>query len=239
MKITALLPMKGHSERVPNKNMRDFCGKPLYHAVLESLLASEHISTVVVNTDSDRIKEDFQSGFGDRVVVHDRPAAIRGDFVAMNEIIGYDLELLPGGHFLQTHSTNPLLSTQSLDRAIAKYFEVIAGGYDSLFTVTRLQTRLYDSGGRPLNHDPAQLLRTQDLAPVFEENSCAYLFSRESFQLMKRRVGRFPFLLEIPREEAWDIDEELDFQVAEFLWKCRHDSLQAGSGSPAAGKEQA
>jgi CMP-N-acetylneuraminic acid synthetase len=93
--------------------------------------------------------------------------------------------------------------------------------HDSLFTVTALHTRLYDVGGKALNHNPAQLLRTQDLPPVYEENSCLYLFSRETLEAHGQRIGSHPLLFPIPAEEAWDIDEEIDFQIADFLLSAR------------------
>ena len=105
MKIKALLPMKGNSERVPNKNMKDFDGSPLYHAIVKSLLASKYIECVVINTDSETIAKDAKETFGDKIIIIDRPTQIQGDFVSMNDIIAYDLSKLEGEHFLQTHST--------------------------------------------------------------------------------------------------------------------------------------
>ena len=102
-KITALLPMKGHSERVPDKNLKDFAGKPLYHAVMQAFLACEYIQQVALNTDSDRIKADLKANFPG-VVIIDRPLELQGDMVPMNAIIGYDMEQLDGDIFLQTHS---------------------------------------------------------------------------------------------------------------------------------------
>ena len=93
--------------------------------------------------------------------------------------------------------------------------------HDSLFSVTRLQTRLWNAEGEPINHDRNVLARTQDLPPVFEENSCLYLFTRESLERHGNRIGERPILFELPREEAWDIDEEVDFRVAEALYASR------------------
>jgi len=219
MRIVAFLPMKGHSERVPNKNIRNFCGHPLYHAIMKNLLRSKYVSKIVINTDSNEIKQDALRFFKDSVIIHDRPENIRGDFVSMNKIIGYDMEKLEGEYFLQTHSTNPLLKTKTIDKAIEKYFQILNEGYDSLFSVTRLQTRLYDSNGRAINHNPDELIRTQDLSPIYEENSCLYIFSRKSFLKKKRRIGENPFMFEIPPKEAWDIDEQIDFEIAEFFYK--------------------
>ncbi len=216
-KITALLPMKGHSERVPNKNLRDFCGRPLYHRVMESLLSSRYVAQVAINTDSAAIADDAAANF-ERVVVIDRPEAIRGDFVSMNAVIAHDLSVLTDEHFLQTHSTNPLLTPATVDRAVEAYFEAL-DRHDSLFSVTRLQTRLYWKDGSPVNHNPAELLRTQDLPPVFEENSNLYVFSRSSFIAAgQKRIGLCPLMFEIDRLEAVDIDEEADFRVAEVLF---------------------
>ena len=173
--ITALVPMKGHSERVPNKNLLPFCGRPLFYWVLKSLQNSAYIARIVVNTDSNDIAQNVLRYFASVHVIN-RPETICGDFVSMNTIIAYDLSQIEGEHFLQTHSTNPLLTTEMIDRAIECYFKFL-GTNDSLFSVTRLQTRLYWHNGQSINHDPQEMLRTQDLLPVYQENSNLYIFS--------------------------------------------------------------
>lgn len=216
-KIKALLPMKGNSERVPNKNMRDFDGAPLYHAIVKSLLASKYIECVVINTDSETIKNDAKEIFGDSVILIDRPSEIQGDFVSMNDIIAYDLNQFKDEYFVQTHSTNPLVRTETIDYAIEQYFEKL-NSYDSLFSVTKLQTRLYDKKAKPINHNPNELLRTQDLEPLYEENSNFYIFSKESFQNSgQKRIGLKPQIFEVNKLEAIDIDEPEDFKLAELL----------------------
>jgi len=222
--IVALVPMKGHSERVPNKNLRSFCGKPLYHWIILSLQKSHYVKDIVVNTDSPEIAESIRQNFHG-VKIIDRPNEIRGDFVSMNTIIAYDLSQLPGEHFLQTHSTNPLLSTETINEGIELYFRNL-GAYDSLFTVTRHNARFYWNDGSPINHDPREMLRTQDLPPILEENSNLYIFSRESFkQSGNRRIGLRPYLFEINKLEAIDIDEEEDFLLAEFLCRAKLNKL--------------
>ncbi|WP_135609986.1 cytidylyltransferase domain-containing protein [Methanococcoides sp. AM1] len=216
--IIALLPMKKHSERVPNKNMRDFCGKPLFHRIMESLTQSKYIKEVCINTDSKQISEDAISHF-DNVRIIERPEELMGDLVAMNDIIGHDISKFEGEHFLQTHSTNPLLTTDTIDCAIETYFRNLSK-FDSLFSVNRLQTRLYWQNGEPVNHNPQELLRTQDLPPLFEENSNVYIFSRESFKNTgNRRIGLKPQMFEMNKLESIDIDEPEDFILAETLYK--------------------
>ena len=218
-KITVLLPMKATSERVPNKNMKDFSGAPLYHAVMNSLLASQYVEKVVINTDSEIIAKDAKDNFGDRVIIIDRPVEIQGGDVSMNIIINHDLSQLDGEHFLQTHSTNPLLKSETVDKAIETYFENL-DEYDSVFGVTKVQTRFYDKDAKPINHNPEELLRTQDLEPLYEENSNFYIFSKESFKNVgKKRIGLKPKIFEVNKLEAVDIDEPEDFVLAELLYK--------------------
>ncbi len=217
MKIIALLPMKGTSERVPNKNMKYFDGAPLYHAIMKSLLASKYIDKVVINTDSTIIANDAKANFGDTVLIINRPESIQGGDVSMNIIINYDLEHLEGEHFLQTHSTNPLVQTKTIDNAIEVYSDKLEK-YDSLFGVTKVQTRFYDKDAKPVNHNPEELLRTQDLEPLYEENSNFYIFSKDSFKNSnKRRIGVKPQIFEVNKLESVDIDEPEDFKLAELL----------------------
>jgi CMP-N-acetylneuraminic acid synthetase len=220
MKLIALLPMKEHSDRVPNKNIKLFGRKPLYHIIMQSLMESEYIEKIVINTDSNHIAEDAQRHF-ERIQIISRPEQIQGDFVPMNEIIAYDLGRLDGEHFLQTHSTNPLLRLATIDKAIEDYFNNL-NKFDSLFSVTRMQTRLYWSNGKPVNHNTQELLRTQDLPPVFEENSSLYIFSETSFfNAGNNRIGLKPQMFEMDKLEAIDIDEPEDFALAEILYTKR------------------
>lgn len=219
MKIVALLPMKGNSERVPNKNLKFFCGKPLYTIVLDTLLKSNFIDKVVVNTDSMNIKNEIEKKYDeDSVIVLDRPEEIIGDYVSMNKIINHDIENVEADFYIQTHSTNPLLKVVTLDNAIEKMLD-IKDEYDSIFSVTRIQTRLYEQNGEPFNHNPKELLRTQDLDPLYEENSNFYIFTKESFEASGgKRIGVKPFMYEIDKIEAVDIDEPQDFIIAESLY---------------------
>ena len=221
MKVVALLPMKGNSERVPNKNLKDFAGKPLYHRVMDVLLASKYISNVVVNTDSEIIKADLKKHYGEKAIIIDRPQEIIGDMVSMNKVIECDINNVSADLYLQTHSTNPLLKTKSVDDAIEKMIELQKENvYDSIFSVTRLQTRLYKKNGEPFNHNPQELLRTQDLEPLYEENSNFYLFTKSSFKNSgDKRIGVKPYMFEIDKIEAVDIDEPQDFIIAEALFK--------------------
>ena len=214
--LAALVPMRHHSVRVPGKNYRDFAGKPLYHHVIEALLQCTSITEVVIDTDSEFILKDAARHFPS-VTLLERPDHLRAGEIPMNDVLLHSIGQLNTDFYLQTHSTNPLLSPETIDRGVQTFLEQYPI-YDSLFTVTRLQTRLWDPLGRAVNHNPNILLRTQDLPPIYEENSCLYLFTEDILRRKHNRIGDRPYLLEIPAHEAQDIDEEIDFEVAEYLF---------------------
>lgn len=218
-KVVALVPMRHHSQRVPGKNYRPLLGKPLYHYILNTLASITGIHTVVVDTDSPTIKEKIAQDFP-KIQIINRPENLQADDVPMNEILMYDTAQVPADYYLQTHSTNPLLKAETVTRALVKFLDVYPA-YDSLFSVTRIQSRLWDSLARPINHNPAILLQTQDLPPIYEENSCFYFFTRETLHKRHTRIGERPYLFEISKTEAWDIDDEEDFEIAELLMKSR------------------
>jgi CMP-N-acetylneuraminic acid synthetase len=222
MKLAALVPMRHHSQRVPGKNYRPLAGKPLFHHIIETLLAVPEIETVMVDTDSEPVMDGVRQFFP-TVKLIQRPEHLRADDIPMNEILLYDTAQVQADFYLQTHSTNPLLKAESISRGIKTFFGEYPK-YDSLFSVTRWQTRLYFQDGRAINHNPLELLQTQDLPPVYEENSCLYLFTRENLARKRHRIGDKPFMLEIDKSEAWDIDEELDFEITDFLMKRRNTS---------------
>lgn len=216
--IVAFVPMRHSSERVPGKNYRAFAGRPLYHHIVEALLQCPQINLVCIDTDSPVIMDEAADQFP-TVKVLLRPEHLRDGATPMNEVLLNSVAQVPADFYLQTHSTNPLLKSETISRAINQF--LAQSDYDSLFGVTRLQTRLYDAQGNAMNHDPNVLLRTQDLPPVYEENSNLYLFTRTILEERQNRIGYKPMMFEIDREEAWDIDEEIDFRVAEFLYTQR------------------
>ena len=215
-RIVGLVPMRHHSKRVPGKNYRSLAGYPLYHHIVNTLLTCPHIAEVVIDTDSQNIRDDVLKHFS-QVHLLDRPEHLRAGTVSMNEVLLHDVSQLEADYYLQTHSTNPLLRTETISRAIQLFLDN-RSTYDSLFSTTKLQVRLWDNQTRPVNHDPEILLRTQDLPPIYEENSCLYIFSEETLVKRQNRIGKRPLLFEIDRLEAWDIDEELDFEIAEYLY---------------------
>jgi CMP-N-acetylneuraminic acid synthetase len=214
-RVAAIVPVKDHSERVPGKNFREFCGKPLYHHILGTLENTYAIDEVIVDTDSPRVMIEAPKLFR-KVRIIERPGALQGDSVSVNKLIAHDLDSSDAEIFIQTHATNPLLKPETISAALQAFVDG-EERFDSLFSVNRFQSRFYDSDGSPVNHNPAELLRTQDLPPVYEENSIFYVFTKSSFAKHQRRIGEKPKMHETPAMESIDIDDEFKFRMAELL----------------------
>ena len=222
--ISAFIPLKGHSARVPGKNLRDFNGRPLFHVIVETLQIAERVGTIYIDTDSADIA-DSAAGLADIVVIERRPDLV-GDDVSVNRLIGAFFDEHDDAHLLQTHATNPLLRPGTIDAAVAAYFADPA--ISSLFGVIRYQARFYDDDLRAINHDPTELVPTQDLDPLFMENSNFYIFSRAGFLEHDRRITDATRMFEIDPLEAIDIDEEADLSLAAAVQRARATSPHDG-----------
>ncbi|HEX3359339.1 MAG TPA: acylneuraminate cytidylyltransferase family protein [Tepidisphaeraceae bacterium] len=214
--IAAIVPMRHDSKRVPGKNYRLFAGRPLYHQIILQLQQCPAITQILIDTDSPMVRDDARKNFP-RVKVVERPEHLRADTTPMNDVLLHSTRQVEADFYLQTHSTNPLLSAATISRGIDTFFENHPA-FDTLFSVTRVQSRLWDGLARPINHNAAILLRTQDLPPVYEENSCLYLFTRSTLETRHNRIGDRPMLFPIEKSEAVDIDEEIDFRIAELMY---------------------
>jgi len=219
-KTVALLPMKANSERVKGKNFRILYNKPLFKWILDTLLSIEEINLIVINTDARNILAENGLAETERILIRDRKPEICGDMVSMNLVLNDDIQNVRASTYLMTHTTNPLLSANTIKMALNEYLDKKEKGKaDSLFTVNKFQTRFYKEDGSPVNHDPNNLVRTQDLEPWFEENSNLYIFSKESFEATNARIGKRPVLFSMEKKEAFDIDDQYDWEITELIIK--------------------
>ena len=214
----AIVPMRHNSERVPGKNYRPLAGIPLYHHVIRTLSAVPEIESIVIDTDSNVIIDDCAAHFP-HVRVLLRPQNLRDGSIAMTDVLLNTLDQVDADIVLQTHSTNPFLKAATISDAL-RLFTTPGSEFDSVFSVTRLQARLWDADVHPVNHDPAVLLRTQDLAPLFIENSCFFIFTPELLRQRGNRIGSRPLMVEMAPLEAVDIDTEEDFALAAAIAEC-------------------
>ena len=214
-KIVALLPLKENSERIKGKNFKNFAGQPLFHWILDSLKNISIIDKIIINTDAKETLLKHQFLESERLVLRDRPRHLRGDEVSMNLIIEDDVNAVDSDLYLMTHTTNPLLNSKTISSAIDTF--VNQRDYDSLFTANKVQTRFYNEDAQPINHDPNNLIKTQDLPTWYEENSCLYIFSKNSFAKTKARIGSNPMMYPISKAESIDIDDIEDWDIAEAI----------------------
>ena len=213
--------MKGYSERVPNKNFRLLGNKPFFFYIADTLRETGLFTHLVINTDSNKISDLAEERYKDWVIVIKRPKELCGDYVSMNEIIACDVETIGiNCEYMQTHSTSPFLSAETIESA-AKIYQKKSqdGNIDSLFSVNALRTRLYDSNLRPINHNPSDIIRTQDLNVVYEENSNFYFFSGQSFMVKRHRIGINAICYPMSRSsiECLDVDDMDDWRLAEMI----------------------
>lgn len=219
IELTALLPMKKISERIPNKNFKIFNGKPLYQWILTTLLSISYIKKIIINTDAiDIISNDKIIRDEQKIILRDRDKNICGNKISMNKIIENDLRFNGAGLYLMTHTTNPLLSSSTIKKGI-EYFikKKEENNYDSLFSVNKHQSRFFSTEIVPINHSIQNLIPTQDLNPLFEENSNFYIFDRDCFNKNFNRIGNKPLMFQTPFFESIDIDTRLDWRLAELF----------------------
>lgn len=206
------IPIKQHSQRVPNKNFRLFSGEPLWVRTIQKF---KGLCDIFIDTDSDEIIKQSEL-FG--INAYMRPIHLRGDDVPVNSLIqnfvdsycSDDLEVLA-----QIHVTTPFLTPATLMNACTK----IKDYYDSAVACDIVKKRLWRPEDRnkkthfiPVNHNPLYLEQTQDLTPLYMENSAFYIFTSNSFRKTNNRIGHNPLFVPVGTKESMDIDTEEDWE---------------------------
>lgn len=219
MKIFAIIPIKHESTRVPMKNFRQMNGKPLYFYIINTLLQIKRISKIIIDTNSPIIFNNVPLLFKNemhRIILYERPEHLwDGNTPTNNLLINVINHLdLNADLYLQTHVTNPLLKKETIEKAIDEF---IPDKNDSLFSAKVLRTRLYDKNVKEINHDRFNLVPTQNLEPIYEENSCIYIFSKNTLETYKSRIGINPYIFKMSEIESQDIDWEDDFVITEII----------------------
>lgn len=216
--LCAIIPVRAGSKRVPNKNIRPFAGTNLLEIKIEQLISVLPEKNIFVSTDCGYCAN-AASARG--VNVQWRPADFASDTVSMSDVYKYLAESVPHENVLFTHVTNPLCDEIEFSDAISAYNN-LADEFDSLTTVTPVKDFMYWPDGKPLNFDPLNKPRSQDLPAIFKLNHAISILPRQLMIDQKNIVGKNPFWMQISNMAATDIDTFLDFQVAEFLYSQEH-----------------
>lgn len=211
MKVVAVVPIKLNSERVKNKNIRPFTnGQPLCHYILETLTKVNGIDEIYVYCSNPAIKQYLPEG----IKFLKRSENLDQSTTKINEVLISFAKDVDADYYLLTHATAPFIKDTSIQTAL---YKVLEDEYDSAFAVTKLQDFLWDDK-KPLNYDLNSIPRTQDIEPIFEETSGLYIYNKDTIVNKNRRIGDKPYMIELSKIEAIDIDEEEDFTIADAVF---------------------
>ena len=211
MKIVAFIPIKLNSERVPNKNLKCFSdGTPLAHLVFNTLSNVQEIDKIYCYCSDEKIK-DFLIG---RVEFLQRDKSLDTSETKVGDLIEAFLKDVSADIIVMSHVTSPFLKTETVKKCVNA---VKSGKYDSAFTAAKVQEFLWQNG-EPLNYNPAAVPRTQDLPIIYEETSGCFVFTSKMFFELNRRIGLNPYICEIGKIEATDIDYPEDFSLANAVY---------------------
>ena len=212
MKVVALIPIKLNSVRVPQKNIRPFYdGTPLMHFIQKACLESKYIDEVYVYCSNEEVKQYIVPG----VKFLKRPEFLDQDNINANDFIREFIKSVDADIYVNAHTTSPFAKSETIDECVKA---VVSGEYDSAFCAEPIRTFMW-ADGVPSNFDPDHFPRTQDLPQIYGETSIAYVFSKETFNKFNRRVGCHPFIMEVDKIEAMDIDYEEDFIICNAIYK--------------------
>ena len=209
MSIVAIMPIKLNNERCPGKNTRLLGGKPLLQHELDKLRKTGLLNNIIVYCSDEAIIPFLPEGvnFLQRPVYLDLPTS------NFTQIFESFMSKQDADIYVYAHATAPYITVDTMKQCIEA---VKSGKFDSAFCAVKLQDYLWQDGN-PLNFDPENLPRTQDLKPIYQETSGVYVFTKEVFEKYHRRIGMHPFIKEVSFKEAVDIDNPEDFILAEAL----------------------
>lgn len=218
--MTIFLPCRSGSQRIPQKNTRDFASVKggLLAVKLNTLLKVSGIDAILVSTNDHEVITIAKSFKNKKIKIDLRPEHLATSDTSTDDLVNYVPTVIKDDHILWTHVTSPFISVSTFEKAIKQYFN--EDEFDSLMTVNKIQTFLWDKD-KPINYDRAieKWPRTQTLPEIFEINSGFFINSRNNYLYLKDRIGSKPFLYEVKGYESVDIDWPDDFELAEMIYK--------------------
>ena len=221
MKITAFLPCRQGSQRVPRKNIKQFANVEhgLIEIKLQQLLSTNNVDSVVLSSNDKEVIKYANGLKNTKLRVHVREESLSSSLTSTDALVGHALDLIQDGHILWTHVTSPFCDARLYQSILDAYKKVLLDGFDSLMTVNEIQGFVWDKNG-PINYDREQEKwpRTQTLSPFYEVNSAVFLSSVENYEQLQDRIGFKPYLYKMDKIEGFDIDWNDDFKLAEAIY---------------------
>ena len=210
MKTVAFVPIKMNNERLPGKNTKQFSnGRPLIGYILTTLKQVSELDEIYMYCSNPEIKEFLPEG----VKFLRRSERLDLSTTSFNEVLTSFAQDVDADIYVLTHATAPFISRESFSKAI---LAVQSGKYDSALSVQKMQEFLWKDG-KPFNYDPGVIPRTQDLKPYYVETCGMYVYTAELIKKEKRRIGHMPFMVEVSKIEASDINTSDDFIICDAI----------------------
>lgn len=210
-KVVSFIPIKLNNQRLPGKNLMELEGKPLCNYIFNTINKVDAIQEKYVYC-SDATIEDY---IPDGLTFLKRDSCLDGLQIKGLEIIDRFVKDIDADIYVLTHVTQPFTKAKSIQKALEK---VLSGEYDSAFSAVKLQDYMW-MNGKPLNYDMKNIVRTQDLNPIYMETGAFFIFRKEVFTKMHQRIGKNPYMYVIDKFEAVDIDTAEDFEFAKIVAK--------------------
>jgi CMP-N-acetylneuraminic acid synthetase len=218
--VVAFLPMRKGSQRVKNKNIKVFSDVigGLTFIKISQLLKVKQIDKIIISTNDEEVKTIAKSFNDNKIIIDDRPESLASSETLTDDLIKYVPSIIKEGIVLWTHVTSPFVTDEIYTDMIDKYFQTNTN-FDSLMSVTKIQKFIWNENS-PVNYDKEKEKwpRTQTIKPMYEINSGAFIASVNTYLKCEDRIGEKPFLYELGDKQAFDIDWQDDFDIAEVLW---------------------
>jgi len=212
MKVVAYVPLKLNNERLPNKNTKLFDnGRPLLSYIFETLIRTREIDDIYAYCSDNSICQYLP----EKVKYLSRSTELDRSETLINDVMLAFANDVIADVYVLANTTAPFMSSSSIEVGIKK---VVNENYDSALTVVAHRDFFWLKE-KPFNYDPSSIPRTQDMEPIYSETTGLYIYQRNILIEQNRRVGNHPFLIPVTKLEAIDINDPIDFVIANAIVK--------------------
>jgi CMP-N-acetylneuraminic acid synthetase len=223
MNTVAIIPARGGSKGIQRKNIKELCGKPLIAYIIETALKVRELDRVIVSTEDKEIAG-IAKEYGAEVPFI-RPEELAGDETPTLPVLQHAVNYLEEKEnyrpdiVVLLYATSPLLRAERVSEAIKKQKD---GSFDSVFSVVEDRGHYWiEEADKYERLYPKVLKNRQFTKPLFKETGAIYLCKRNLLMEENTVVGGKIGFLKMQKEESIDIDEPLDFEIAEFILRRR------------------
>lgn len=212
--ITAVIPVKGQSERVKGKNIRPFGDTNLYELKLQHMKNVNGFDRVVVSSENAEILEIARKNGFD---VHERDAKYSTPHIPMSDVYSFIASEVEGEHIAWVNVTNPLAESPVYNEAVRLY-RGLNDEIDCLLSVSEVKDYLFKQG-TPVNFQPNPWPRSQDLAGMCAMSFVVNILRREDMVKWGSCVGAKPYFYFLDKTTSMDVDFQEDFDFCEMIYK--------------------